>query len=189
MKISNWCDKIIKWQTNLLYSTNFIRRKNIYPTTIKMVLTPIIKNVQKYPPGVQPDPCPSLFEGDDGDNVLELLSNCAVMNDFMYHKRRQEENKIYWHCRRKDCHATMITDSKALSGEAKLGHCHPKEPQFVERVKALQRLKAEALNRKYASPTELVKEYLANVGEECAKIMPEQKSLCSCVWRWRKGLK
>ena len=129
------------------------------------------------------------YKGDEGDNVLEVLHNGVVMNDFMYHKRRQDDNKIYWHCHRKDCHGTLITDGQALSGEAKLGHYHPKEPFYVEKIKALQQLKSMALRRMYESPSVLVKEMLRSISQDCNKIMPEQKSLCSTIARWRKGLK
>lgn len=130
-----------------------------------------------------------VYQGQDGDNVLELLRNRfggdkIAMNGFLYVRTNHHSNRVYWVCHRSDCRGTLNTDEQVLQGTAKAAHCHPPEHVAVDKLKAENRIHELALSSD-AKPSEILNEILPELSSEVLELLPARGTLMQKISRIR----
>ncbi len=160
--------KRIKWWRRALSSRSKFRKKSNLPVV---------------------DTYDGSYPGDQGDNVLELLTSQKgnqqiILNGFMYlrHGTRihQDTQTVPWRCKVKACRGKAKTDLACLHAEAIGYHNHPPDHIRAEvskmRIKMMKLLTEEDIEEGQKK-VELVKKMMAEVPEELVPHMPKLESL------------
>lgn len=98
-----------------------------------------------------------------GELIPARRGNFLHIDGFLYYKHSQNDEAIYWNCRRKgECRARAVTNHQLniRKGPANSPHEHAPNPDEVEALKIQSRIKTAALEDPATAPSRILRREL-----------------------------